>query len=631
MSGFLALLNTDRRPCDPALLEQLRERLAFRGPDGQGCELRSHVGLASSLFKTARESEHETQPFTFDNQVWIVADCRVDDRERLVSALRDRGRRALLSDPDVELILHSYHAWGEDCVRHLLGDFAFVIWDERTETLFAARDHFGVRQLYYSVLPGVVLLSNTMSCLRAHPAVSLELNEYAIGDYLLFGDNQDPATTALADVQRLPPAHKLRWRDGTTKLARYWELPEHTEPLHWKKHDILERFRELMCQAVGDRMRLDRIAISLSGGMDSSAVAAAACLVGRDRNPETSLAGWTYDIHELLPGDEEARFAALNARKLGIEHHVFSLSSYRPYESTVATRVWIPPGPADWGYYQSDWDFANRAADTSRVVITGQGGDAVFRGSQEYVLRGLRSRRAPRVLWEIGRHLVTTGRFPPLGFRSRLKARFGKAPPEPRFPDWIRSDFGDRTGLAERWDRSHQPCEFKRSVIRPEAYYFLSDFWQGLFLAYDAEWTGVPLDYAHPLFDLRLLDFLLQTPPIPWFGAKTLVREAWSEILPREVLQRPKTPLVGLRMNAHLSRGEAIFAEDRCGGGIEKFLVADQLPELDSACLPESGEGWQVRNAIAVARWIDQVSGGSFQQTDPFAQFRLANSGVAAR
>ena len=108
---------------------------------------------------------------------------------------------------DEELILSAYEKWGEDCVKHLTGDFAFAIWDERSQRLFCARDHFGVKPFFYTYINGNFNFSSTLNDLR--PGVSNRLNEIAIGDYLLFGVNQDNSTTIFQDIQRLPPGHTL--------------------------------------------------------------------------------------------------------------------------------------------------------------------------------------------------------------------------------------------------------------------------------------------------------------------------------------------------------------------------------------------------------------------------------------
>src|SRR6185437_11368703 len=114
------------------------------------------------------------------------------------------------------------------CVEHLLGDFAFVIWDAPHNRLFAARDHFGVKPLYYAEVAGALVLSNTLNCLRLHPAVSGRLDDRFIRDFLLIGVPYDPAVTAFADIAQLPAARTLTSnltpgnRCNDVQLRRYW-------------------------------------------------------------------------------------------------------------------------------------------------------------------------------------------------------------------------------------------------------------------------------------------------------------------------------------------------------------------------------------------------------------------------
>ena len=120
--------------------------LAFRGPDAQEIWVDSNVGFGCALLKTTDESERERQPFTLDGRVWIVADARVDARHELAQELKAHRHQNLSPDATgVEMILRAYQTWGENCVGHLLGDFAFAIWDRPKQRLFCARDHLGVK------------------------------------------------------------------------------------------------------------------------------------------------------------------------------------------------------------------------------------------------------------------------------------------------------------------------------------------------------------------------------------------------------------------------------------------------------------------------------------------------------
>src|SRR5438552_13183588 len=195
MSGIVGIVNFEGAPVDRALLRRMTDFMTFRGPDEQRIWVDGNVGFGHTLLRTTFESEHEHQPFTLDGRVWIVADARVDAQADLIAKLASRGEEVERGVPDVELLLRAYLAWGEDCVDHLLGDFAFAIWDGPKRRLFCARDHLGVKPFFYAASSSCVILSNTLNALRLHPSVSDALNELAIGDFLLFDFNQDAATT----------------------------------------------------------------------------------------------------------------------------------------------------------------------------------------------------------------------------------------------------------------------------------------------------------------------------------------------------------------------------------------------------------------------------------------------------
>ena len=149
MSGIIGIHYLDGRPVDRENLTKMVDILAHRGPDGADIWVDGCVGLGHRMLWTTPESLIEKLPL--ENQrgdLVITADARIDNRDELIAALQINNRP---SDKvvDSELILAAYEKWGEDCPEHLLGDFAFAIWDERRELLFCARDHFGVKPFYY--------------------------------------------------------------------------------------------------------------------------------------------------------------------------------------------------------------------------------------------------------------------------------------------------------------------------------------------------------------------------------------------------------------------------------------------------------------------------------------------------
>jgi asparagine synthase (glutamine-hydrolysing) len=237
--------------------------MVSRGPDAQEIWVDGNAGFGHALLKTTDESERERQPFTLDGRVWIVADARVDARHDLIPKLKDKGHQSLSQDAtDVELILRAYQAWSEDCVEHLLGDFAFAIWDGNEQRLFCARDHLGVKPFFYAQIGQKLIFTSSLDCIREHPAVSSRLNDVAIADFLLFDLNQDQSTTSFAEIQRIPPAHVAKWSASGMQLRRYWTLPI-DEPVCFRKaSDYIDRFKELLDQAVADRLRTKKFPFS---------------------------------------------------------------------------------------------------------------------------------------------------------------------------------------------------------------------------------------------------------------------------------------------------------------------------------------------------------------------------------
>src|SRR5579862_4789949 len=184
MSGIVGIVNFDGAPVDRALLSRMTGFMQFRGPDATRTWMDGAAGFGHTLLKATDESECEEQPFTLDGHTWIVADARVDGRRELVSKLKAKSCDVSLDRPDVELILHAWHVWREECVEHLVGDFAFAVWDAPRQRLFCARDHMGAKPFYYLHAGSTVVFSNTLDCVRLHPLASDQLNDLAIADFL---------------------------------------------------------------------------------------------------------------------------------------------------------------------------------------------------------------------------------------------------------------------------------------------------------------------------------------------------------------------------------------------------------------------------------------------------------------
>jgi asparagine synthase (glutamine-hydrolysing) len=545
MSGILALLRTDDAPVEPRLVQRLTDLLALRGPDAQHSWCGGRVALGHALLRTTYESEHEHQPLSLDGQVWIVADGRVDARSSLTRALCGDFESVLLRAPDVELILRAYLQWGEACVEHLLGDFAFAIWDSRRQRLFCGRDQMGVKPFYYVSLGRWLLVGSTIECLRGHPEVSDRRDDLAIADFLLFGFNQDAATTSFHDVQRLPPAHTLTWSDTRLAIRRYWTLPIEEPVYHRRDRDFIDQFNQQVLQAVSDRLRTDRVSVFMSGGLDSTALAATAAGLTQGRGPAKAVQAFTY-LYDSLIAHSEREYAKKAADHIGIKINYYSFDSAGNHPPSAMKKT---PEP----FQDTINDEANRQcyadmANHSRVAFYGEGPDNAFtyewRAHLNYLFR---SGRLARLAADFVKHITCHKRVPLLPTIPRMlsERKSAKQQRELGIPEWLVPELVDRLQLRERW-RQLKDVSGSAHPTRPRGYAtLLTSQWQRLFETLEPSYTGVSLEVRHPFVDIRLLRFLLRVPSVPWCRAKHLQRRALRGVIPEVVRLRPKTPLSG--------------------------------------------------------------------------------------
>jgi asparagine synthase (glutamine-hydrolysing) len=598
MSGFVGLFHADGARVNGQLLARLTGALAFRGPDNQQTWIQDHVGFGHTLLKTTWQSEHEQQPDHLDGMC-IVADARLDGREELIPRLEAALQVELENATDPQLILHAYRAWDEDCVSYLLGDFAFVIWDGRTHRLFCARDHFGVKPFYYVNKEGTFAFSNTLNCLRLHPLVSNDLNELAIADFLLFELNQDLGTTTFSDIQRVPPAHTLLASADGLRLRRYWSLPTNRY-VYARPEEYVEHFKEVFDASIGDRMRTGRIAVMMSGGLDSPSIATTAKRLASDRSTALEIHAHTMVYDRLMP-DDERHYSGMVAGYLGVPIHYLPVDDYRLFghwDLPDSAR----PEPTPGALELMERDLFARMAATARVAFSGDGGDAVQCPPHGYLAYLLRRRRLGTIARSAIHLWRTTGRMPRIGIRYTIRNMLGARRREClSYPEWLNADFERTHQLRERWRYWYDALSGQAEVhSRPEARAFLNQpYWTSLFEMQDVGGTREALEVRYPFFDIRLLDFMLGIPPIPWCVEKNILRVAMKGQLPQTVRLRPKTPMASDGFSER--RTQIRCARRALSRELERFVDVSKLAKMEFA--PAASFG-QALGAFSLDWWL---------------------------
>lgn len=365
------LSDTERR------LEVMRQLIRHRGPDGEGDWVSGDhkVGLAHVRLAIIDLTPDGAQPMKGPNDTVITFNGEIYNYLELQKELA--GFWDFQSSCDTEVILAAYAKWGEDCVDHLRGMFAFAIWDEREGKLFCARDRFGIKPFYYAEVGSTVYFGSEIKALVPFlPAI--ETDEQALSEYISF---QFPISdrTLFSGVRQLMPGQTLTVEDGDIRIRTYWDV-KYTHDHSWTPETARDRLRELMSDSIDVHLRADvPIGAYLSGGVDSSLIA----ILAREHSEENDLA--FHGKFTCYPGYDESPHARTVAQQVGSQLHEIDITSddFVNNISKVIYHLDHPlAGPGSFPQYM----VSQLAGSQVKVVLGGQGGDEIFGGYARYMV-----------------------------------------------------------------------------------------------------------------------------------------------------------------------------------------------------------------------------------------------------
>jgi asparagine synthase (glutamine-hydrolysing) len=526
----------------PRVVQMVGAGLPFT-PDAEGIWVEGAVGLGEARLWLSDGPSPRLLPTRDEQRGLVLAwDGRLDNREDLLMSLQGRW---IGSPSDEELVLEAYARWEVMCVDHLLGDFAFVLWDGRARRLLAARDHMGVRPLHYAFDGRSVVVASRIGQVLEGARLTRRLNEPMIADYLSLNWNS-PNETLFRDVWRVPAAHVLQHDQGARapRVWRYWNMDVDPPIKYRSDNDYVEHFRDIAQKAVQSRLRTPHpIGVLLSGGLDSSTVACLASdLIDHTHSSKRSLATFTAIFDELHDADERLYVDPLVA-------HCGFKSSY-----VLADEMWTlrdngAPHMGSWDEpFEGMFDgvieglFDRAKEDGVRVLLTGHGGDMLFCGSLYYLHDVLLDLGWVAFLRELNAWPVS--RWPRLLGSYVLAPLSGLLPKHEvsyQVPEWVRSDFAKRIEVEQRLRTAYPPRRFRRPSRQFdfEAIAYVEFSTRMLWLQAEALRRGI--DLRHPFFDVRLIDFCMRIPS--WQKqrkgvSKTLIRSTMRNSLPPIVAER---------------------------------------------------------------------------------------------
>jgi len=350
---------------------------AHRGPDGEGVWVRRQgdVGLGHRRLTIIDLTPEAAQPMQTDSGLVVTYNGEIYN---YVELRRELGLEKFRTASDTEVILRAYEKWGEDCVDHFRGMFAFAVWDEKNNKLFCARDRFGIKPFYYTVnAQGFFFASEAKALLPFLERVST--NHESLKDYLSFQFTLG-AKTLFDNIEQLLPAHTLTLEKGSLRIRKYWEVQYDLDWLHTKRY-FEEEIRNHLLDSVRVHLRSDvPVGSYLSGGLDSSVVASLARMVQKDEKFQAFhgvfSAGPEYDESEFARA--VARFCDMSLYEREITSADF-ISSIRRVIYHLDTPV---AGPGSFPQYI----ISKLASEHLKVVLGGTGGDEIFGGYVRYLI-----------------------------------------------------------------------------------------------------------------------------------------------------------------------------------------------------------------------------------------------------
>lgn len=502
------------------------------------------IALAANPMRTLPGHRHDNRPVITDVEAGLalVCDARIDNREALRRALGGREQRL----SDAELILAAYRRWGEACVEHLLGDFAFALWDARERRLFCARDPFGQRPFYYHHAEGRFLFSSDLAALLSLEAVPKRLDEGYVADALgglhLYTDK-----TPYRDIHCLGKACRLRVKEGGLREGGYWRPDSEREIRFAREEEYVERYRELFTEAVACRLASDDpVGSFVSGGLDSSSIAAmAGRLLHADGRSVHAFCHVLPEGESSPEGDERALVERL-AERPGMDVTWVSRENFEP---AAVARGRDDPLNIDAPFVQTSLSHARRSG--CRVMLCGFGGDAAATSHAEH----------------LAIHLLRQGEF--FGFLHQARAmaehrghttpraalgliRHGYSPRSGPSSDGVIRRFLVETCLfnrdfVERFDVVAMAREARRFKRGDTSVPFRETMWRDVNEGVNhhnieaAMACRAGMELRRPMLDRRLVEFALAAPPEQHrlgHQGRRLIRRAMAGILPDEIRLR---------------------------------------------------------------------------------------------
>ena len=553
MCGIAGILNFDcRRRVETASLQRMQRVLSHRGPDGEGQVVLGNVGLAHRRLAII-DLRSGQQPMANDDQsLWITYNGEIYNYRALQVRLKNQGC-VFRTQSDTEVILNAYALYGENCVEHLRGMFAFALWDRNRQKLLLARDRLGIKPLYYAYVNRQLLFASEIKAILAAGVVPVAFNKDVLPEFLATRFVAGPETF-YRGIYKLLPGRTLSWTAATgLRQRRYWQLPvcldDSPLPVEARAVQVREKLQEaIRCHLVSDVP----VGLFLSGGIDSCGLAALMAPMAAE--PIHSFAMGFDDR-----GYNELNYARLAADAVGAVHHEVTVTP-EDFFTALPRLVWHEDEPIAFPSSIALYFVAHLARPHVKVVMTGEGADELFLGYNRYRVTAWNARlgrpyyrlipspmrmrvshgvrRLPR---RLRRYAARTFLGTPAGIRGLFYENFAV------FPQAMQGHLLNRqAGIAARDPYRDELRCFKRApggMLERMSHADLQTYLVELLMKQDQMSMAASVESRVPFLDHEFVEQVAAMPgryKLRGWQTKAVLREALRGLIPREILARKK-------------------------------------------------------------------------------------------
>ncbi len=558
MCGICGIVRADpHQPVDEADLAAMTWSLSHRGPDDQGFYLQGPVGLGHRRLAIIDLATGRQPLSNEDGSIWVVGNGEIYNFPELRPRLEQQGH-VFRTRSDTEVILHAYETYGDRCVEHLNGMFAFALWDQGRRRLLLARDRVGIKPLYYTLQRQGLWFASELKALLTQAAVPRELDRRSLCYYLTYEYVPSP-WSIFQGIYKLPPGHLLTYGNGRLQVERYWDFAveqSEAEP----RQTAATRLPELR-RALQEAVRLELLAdvpvgVLLSGGLDSSTIAA---LAAKEQGAELQ----TFAVGFADPSFDESQPARQVARWLGSRHHEITLTPAAMLALVPRLGELLDEPLGDSSFIPT-FLLSRYVREHVKVALGGDGGDELLGGYptltahlwMERYQRGL-PRRLRRQL-AAGLEAALPVSFDNISFDFKVRRFLAgqDLPPWQRQQLWLGSFTPAqqlelwaeppplREAAAQEPARLHWEACRAADLINRVFYSDLKLYLEGdILVKVDRASMANSLEVRVPLLNLHLLEFsarLARELKINGLTTKVLLRRAVQDLLPEAIIRRPK-------------------------------------------------------------------------------------------